>query len=396
MITVYALESPPDSFASSIFLAGPSPRRPTDPNWRNEAIRTLGALGYDGVVFAPVWRNIEDATENFNYDDQVEWERQCLNMADQIVFWVPRDMEKLPGLTTNVEYGLWLRSGKILLGSPDNAAKMTYLNWWADQEGVERHNTMNGLLASAVEKLGRGAPRSGGEREVPLHLWQKPEFKHWLTCQHIVGNRLEGASVVWTFRVGKRKEKIFLWALHVRVWIESERRSKINEVVVFRPDASAVIAYCSPVGDYVADGFNYIMDTQVALVREFRSPAANLTAMVHELPGGSSIKPNARPLDDAADELREETGLAIHAERFRPLPPRQVAATLSAHRTHPFIVKLSQEEMDALRASAGTPKGNQADSEYTWVEIMTVREMLCVADIDWANMGMVFQAMMGA
>lgn len=395
MIPVYALESAPESFTSSIFLAGPSPRKPTDPNWRAEAIRTLEALGYRGVVFAPVWRNIEDATENFNYDNQVEWERQCLNMADQIVFWVPRDMEKLPGFTTNVEYGMWVRSGKILLGSPDNAEKMTYLNWWADQEGVERHTSMHDLLASAVTKLGSGAPRSGGEREVPLHLWQKAEFRHWLTCQNIVGNRLEGAHVVWTFRVGKRKEKIFLWALHVRVWIASEQRSKINEVVVFRPDTSAVIAYCTAGCDPV-DPFNYIMDTQVALVREFRSPAANLTAMVHELPGGSSLKPNTRPIDTAADELREETGLAIHAERFRSLPPRQVAATLSAHRTHPFIVKLSLAEMDTLRASAGTPHGNHADSEYTWVEVMTVREMLCVADIDWANIGMIFQAMMGA
>ena len=56
MIICYTGETPPDSFASSIFLAGPSPRDAADPNWRPEALETLERLGFEGVVFAPIYR----------------------------------------------------------------------------------------------------------------------------------------------------------------------------------------------------------------------------------------------------------------------------------------------------------------------------------------------------
>jgi len=392
MIVVYTGEQPPDTFASSIFLAGPSPRKPADPNWRAEAIQILDRLGYQGVVFAPVWRD-PNAPGAFDYDKQIWWERKHLNMSDQIVFWVPRDLQTLPGFTTNVEYGVWLRSGKIMLGSPEGAPKMDYLDWWACREHVDNYRDLGLMLRGAIDKLGAGALRSGGQREVPLHLWQKSEFQHWLSCQE-GENRLEGAEVVWTFRVGARKEKTFLWALHIRVWIASEQRSKVNEVVVFRPDVSAIVAYRDRWPD---DGYDRtIMDTEIVLVREFRSPAANVTAMVHELPGGSSVRPGVDPKSVAADEFREETALTIDASRFRSVGVRQIAATLSAHRGHVFKVALTAEEMAELRAHAETPKGNHADTEYTWVEILTVRELLANENVDWSNLGMVFHALMGA
>jgi len=50
MEVVYAPEAPPSQFTKSIFLAGPSPRDPAQPNWRPEALAALEAMGYDGVV----------------------------------------------------------------------------------------------------------------------------------------------------------------------------------------------------------------------------------------------------------------------------------------------------------------------------------------------------------
>jgi hypothetical protein len=50
---VYALEEPPAIFAKSIFLAGPTPRRPEVASWRPDALRILQEAGYDGVVFVP-------------------------------------------------------------------------------------------------------------------------------------------------------------------------------------------------------------------------------------------------------------------------------------------------------------------------------------------------------
>jgi hypothetical protein len=73
-----------------VFLAGPTPRRPETRSWRPEAIERVreqwrgeGRL----VVFAPERRD-------GHYDDytgQVDWEERSLHLADEVIFYVPRE-----------------------------------------------------------------------------------------------------------------------------------------------------------------------------------------------------------------------------------------------------------------------------------------------------------------
>lgn len=388
MITVFTGEVPPESFSKSLFLAGPSPRKPGDANWRTEAIHLLEEVGYDGVVFAPTYRDVPP--DHFDYDAQVEWEKKWLNSSDLIVFWVPRDLKELPGFTTNVEYGMWLKSGKILLGSPPAAEKMTYLNWWADQEGVERFSSLKEILSRATEKLSEGAPRLGGEREVPLHLWKKEEFQNWYAAQTGVGNVLESAQVEWAFRVGKKKDMTVVWALKVSVWVASEKRSKTNEAIVFRPDLVSVIGFCRPP---LSTENDWNLDSEILLVREFRSSVSNPSAMILESPGGSSSSGSSDPRNTAVEEVREETGLSLHPSRLRYLGFRQTFATLVGSRTHCFAVELTPEEMLSMKWVEGETFGKKEDSERTYVEVRTVRDLLQGGSLDWSQLGMVFQAL---
>jgi len=100
MHVVYALEPLPTAVHSTIFLAGPTPRDKRTPSWRPEALRLLSASGYTGHVFVP---EAADGEWTDNWAAQVAWEEAALHRADCIVFWVPRDMQTLPGLTTNIE-----------------------------------------------------------------------------------------------------------------------------------------------------------------------------------------------------------------------------------------------------------------------------------------------------
>lgn len=391
MHVVYTGEEAPSAVKKSIFLAGPSPRRPTDPNWREDAIVALERMGYDGVVYAPIWRGgpPSESGKPFNYDGQVKWETRYLNECDVIVFWVPRDMKTLPALTTNVEFGMWLTSGKVVLGYPEEAEHMKYMDWWAKQENVPIHDSLYGTLATAVAKLGDGAPRSGGERDIPLHVWNRQDFKTWYAAQKGVGNRLDGAKVLWSFRVGNNR--VFMLSLHVNVYIKRENRNKINEFVLFRPDISTIVAYCPP---GVIDGQLAIPGTEVVLIKEFRSPANNPDAMVYEVPGGSSPKPGVLPGVTASEEFHEETGLKIQASRFRHVGVRQVAATAMAFRAHCYAVELLPVEMEELKAEMGeVAHGNHGDSEYTFVLVSKVSDMLKNPNIDWSNIGMVYQAL---
>lgn len=387
MHIVYSGEEAPKKVSKSIFLAGPSMRHAGDINWRPEAFKILEKLGYDGVVYAPIWREgaKPQKEKTFDYDGQIEWETKYLQQADVILFWVPRDLEKAPGMTTNVEWGLYLHSGRCVLGYPKDAVKMTYLDWWAHREGAPVYHTLEDTLKEALKRIGEGSERTGGERDIPLQVWQKQDFQDWYKAQKGAGNVLRSAHVVWSFRVGKNKERTFLYSLHVDVWITSENRAKTNEIVIFRPDISAVVAYKRG---------RTLLETEIALVKEFRSPVSNQDCYVHELPGGSSLKPGQQPEQVASDELREETGLEVAASRFRYIGARQIAPTLAAHKAHVFAVELNDSDMLKLRWLALQVHGNHEDSEYTYIEIKTVGELLQSPQVGWADLGMLLSTIL--
>lgn len=132
----------------SIFLAGPTPRGENVISWRTEACKILKNKGFDGVVFAPeysTWKPKED------YVDQAMWERIALTEATVILFWIPRYLPDMPAFTTNVEFGYWLHSGKVIYGHPDNAIKVKYLDWlYKVDYNKEPYSTLEELLKESI------------------------------------------------------------------------------------------------------------------------------------------------------------------------------------------------------------------------------------------------------
>jgi len=389
MQVVYAPERPPASFPSSIFLAGPSPRQPEHPNWRIEALKLLKEMDYDGVVFVPLTR---DNQWEHSYTNQLDWETECLNMADIVLFWVPRDLETLPAFTTNIEFGTWMHSGKVVLGYPIGAPKMGAITYHSIRLGIPTAHNLSDTCYEALEQIGDQGhlvERTGGEREVPLHIWRTASFQAWLTAQKNAGNRLDAARVEWVFRVGPKGNIVFFWCLHVDVWIAAENRNKTNEVVLSRPDISTIVAYCNPDSYLNLDNF---LNIEIAIVKEFRSPAVTPDGYIREIPGGSSWKDKENAEDIAADELNEETGLSVTGDRFKFIGSRQVAGTLSAHLAHTFAVELTPEEMQQLKDDTSV-HGVEEDTERTYVDVATIRDLIGPG-VDWANLGMVFAALM--
>ena len=127
MKTIYSDEPPLPAMLPSIFLAGPTPRSKDVPSWRPEAIEILKKLNYKHYVCIPEFKH----GEQIDYLTQVNWEKQCLHYCSQIVFWVPRNMENMPALTTNCEFGFWMAKnpGKVYYGRPDHSVHNRYLDW---------------------------------------------------------------------------------------------------------------------------------------------------------------------------------------------------------------------------------------------------------------------------
>lgn len=121
------MELPTDTDDMVIFLAGPTPRDPKVKSWRPGFIEQLGKSGYQGTVLVP-----ERSTgTDYDYLPQVKWEEAGLEMADLIIFWVPRDLETMPGFTTNIEFGEWMSSRKCILGFPKDAPNTRYMEYKA-------------------------------------------------------------------------------------------------------------------------------------------------------------------------------------------------------------------------------------------------------------------------
>lgn len=387
MRTVYSGEPFPNSWTKSLFLAGPTPRSPEVRSWRPRALQILQGCGYDGIVFVP--ENRDGSQPAGGYEDYADWEHKGLNAADCIIFWIPRDLKNLPGFTTNIEFGLFVKSGKIILGFPPDAEKVRYLAFAAEKFWIPRFSTLEETIAAAVKFVGEGAFRSGGECQVPFIIWKTSTFQKWLGSQKAAGNRLDGAKVEWLLRLRKKPDYALVWLMHVDIYVAQENRNKNNEIIVSRPDISTLIMY--------KKGVDFLR-TKIVLIREFRSAAATSDGFIWEFPGGSSWKEEISPAEVAIEETAEETGLKIEANRITFHGSRQLVGTLSSHKANVFSVELTEEEFGCLEDQKGLIHGTGADGkdpsgERTYVEIKTVEETLKENLVDWGTLGMIFSVL---
>ncbi len=140
-----------DAAAGSVFLAGPTKRSyspPEIPSWRSIALSILERFGYDGLVLVP-----EEADGSFHgeYSDQIEWEESALTIANCILFWVPRVLPDMPALTTNVEFGMWAKSGKVVFGAPEYAEKVKYLRYYAKKLNIPNFTRLEDAVDAAIK-----------------------------------------------------------------------------------------------------------------------------------------------------------------------------------------------------------------------------------------------------
>jgi 8-oxo-dGTP pyrophosphatase MutT (NUDIX family) len=382
MNLVYALEETPATLHQSIFLVGPTPRREGVPSWRPAMVEQLKKAGYDGTVFIPEPRH---GKWQGDYLDQPNWEQKHLNLCDAIVAWVPRDLKDMPAFTTNVEFGRYVSTRKLFYGRPPMTPLTTYLDWLYDAEcGFHLSHTIEELAETVCAALkGREAERSGGERSIPIQIWESEMFQQWYQSHRQSGNRIDDAVVLWTYF--PRPDFLLSFVLKVNIWVAAEQRHKSNEYIFSRTNLTTVIPIWK---DPATDS---ILATKVLMVKEFRSPVQNRDSFVREFPSGSDCRKNsAQSREVAAKELEEETGLVIPPERLAPVSSRQLCATLSTHRSYLYLVELTDDEiLDAEdRARLQVAHGAEHSSERTYVEVRTIGELLRSDDADYTTLGM--------
>lgn len=152
MRLVYALEEIPDS-SPSVFLAGPTPRNDKVESWRPAMLEVLREVGYDGVAYLPEPRHGQWPR---HYIDQMKWELEAISKSTWSFVWVPRNLDTLPGFTTNIEFGemLHTRPDRMLYGRPDGAPKTRYMDQRYESVcGRKPSTTMNEMVDELMGQL---------------------------------------------------------------------------------------------------------------------------------------------------------------------------------------------------------------------------------------------------
>lgn len=143
-----------------IFLAGPTHRKNGyNGSWRQEAVKLFREKSYYGHIYIPEYADGKEFVES---DESIrietEWEWEALSKAKVIMFWVPRELKELPAFTTNIEFGRYtaLSPEKIILGYPDTAVKMRYMELLYDRECNKKpKHTLEKTVISALRLYNR-------------------------------------------------------------------------------------------------------------------------------------------------------------------------------------------------------------------------------------------------
>ncbi|MFI5620933.1 nucleoside 2-deoxyribosyltransferase domain-containing protein [Streptomyces sp. NPDC051567] len=194
---VHVGQDPPASWAAAVYLCGPTPVDPAEPSWRPDAVAALRAAWTGTGRLAVFLPEPVPGGGYPAYEDQIAWEEDAMRRSDVILFWIPRDMARLPGLVSNIKWGTWCGSGRAVLGAPPEAERMAYLLYFAGALGVPVERTVEGAAAAALRAVGPGEERTGGERSVPLAVWRSREFRAWYAGRREAGDRLLDARVDW-------------------------------------------------------------------------------------------------------------------------------------------------------------------------------------------------------
>ena len=65
---------------------------------------------------------------------------------------MPRVLPDMAGFTSNVEFGYWLHSGKVIYGRPNDASKIKYLDWlYKEDYNKEIYTDLDSLLNEAIK-----------------------------------------------------------------------------------------------------------------------------------------------------------------------------------------------------------------------------------------------------
>lgn len=153
MNIVYTKESLTENTKPTIFLAGPVPRDHHPEHWRKDAIDYLDQKQFTGTVYCPMLQGCQYIPDHEYNGTHMDWEYDAMHKSDLILFWMPRDMKRYLALTSNIEWGMWFDTGKVVLGYPTDAEHMDHIHHFAERHEIAIAHTLHDTIDNGLTLL---------------------------------------------------------------------------------------------------------------------------------------------------------------------------------------------------------------------------------------------------
>lgn len=141
MTTVITAPENIDVEGFKVFLAGAIDMGEA-PDWQAQAIEMLGNQSHL-IIFNPRRKEFTEDT----LDEQIHWELKALDKADVILMWYPATAEAPVSL---FETGLYLNSGKLIVGVEPGYFRQRNLELTAEYYNVPLWNTLRGATEEVL------------------------------------------------------------------------------------------------------------------------------------------------------------------------------------------------------------------------------------------------------
>lgn len=382
-VIVHAGEPLPTKWNASVLLAAPS----SEPvSWHGEVLerlrQTWDSPGHEGrlAVLIPQPRDGGPLSA-----DHAGWAEQALAWADEIIAEESTEAGTPPRLTSAVSADPRDTSGRLtVFRTGVSPADDQDVLSWARQHAVPVAASGVEAVQMAVQRIGRGRQRTGGERAVPLLVAVSDAYFHWSSRLIEARASLAWARVEWLHRDENSEIRTPWWVL--RAQIRHADHQITEELVVAHASCISVVAY-HPRSPWT--------DTEVVLVPadthhpgRRASPYSSAKQALRLPTIAVPLRRGGDVLDRGWAALAEELGLVADRSRLRAFGHRDDSSLLAASRSLVGL-ELTQEEIRALREHDETAlPGGPVVCKVA--DLLAGRVSVC----DWATVGLITRAVL--
>ncbi|MFG2210444.1 hypothetical protein [Streptomyces sp. NPDC048638] len=344
-------------------------------DWQEQAVSVLDEqwIGASGrlIVFNST------APQSSSAAGDEPWVERALRWADAVILPCAGQLpDRFRGAGREVTDRLILLDLSTS-GSPD-------LRTWAAERDVPVAETAAQAADRALQRIGAGCRRSGGERQIPLCIANTTAYHDWHRALYLARKAVVAARVTWPERDASGTADQW-WSMHVTIRHPDLRIT--DEYLVCHATVHSIVAFRRNAVWTDSEVVLVESDNSISSRNEFRGPKGRLLRLPTHPIGHPEVDSYTQTGTIFADEFGLDLGSDRTSSRIVPDISRSDSSLLSAWRSLGAVM-LTQEEVEHIRAS-GTTRSSMAP-----IVVCRVADLLANPLCDWATLGVITRAVM--